>query len=355
MLDYSFSKGHLTYLAGDRAVQNTLLLHDDADSITFYFEAGTSTESVKLTIQHPLLNDSNAVLLYSLNGEGEASEAADASSKTPAMEYQLDLPAGPLYGRITVETSSTVCFFTQCVMSATTYMFHIIRVGEMISFSLKGQVSGTDSPKDFVEQRSWLYQQRSPEWYIPEFQPHSLASLEVTLRPVCFAPLREWSGRSSRLVQYAQECQCGEESTEGTWLGNECWKEVDLQLLNASSGSTCLFLRKTSVPVMDELKVPGRKGRLCGHDVVEWLQDVKVSGKFAKLVSDLESSEAPEKPDARLATDPKAAKESGLLRKELKSSYYTKETLSYTIYPYHGNPKPQTLRTTINPHYGSSS
>ena len=41
---------------GATAVQNTLLLHESADSISFVFEAATHTKGVTLKVEHPQLD-----------------------------------------------------------------------------------------------------------------------------------------------------------------------------------------------------------------------------------------------------------------------------------------------------------
>ena len=56
LVDYSFSEGHLVYQAGATAVQNTLLLHESTDSISFVFEAATHTKGVTLKVEHPQLD-----------------------------------------------------------------------------------------------------------------------------------------------------------------------------------------------------------------------------------------------------------------------------------------------------------
>ena len=57
MTDYSFSKGHLTYMSEITAFHNTLLLHDETDSVVFFFKAGPHTKNITMTLEHPQLNE----------------------------------------------------------------------------------------------------------------------------------------------------------------------------------------------------------------------------------------------------------------------------------------------------------
>ena len=301
LLDYSFSKGHLAYWAGPTALQNTLLLHDDADSVTFFFEGSDTTEAIHLKLEHPQLDpeDFEPIPLFIRSREGKGDPGAGEGAKAVAGEHQLNLPAGPLYSRITVEVANNVCFAMRCMALATTkYIFHVVRVGEALSLNLLGQVDVPAGTVAFQEHRRWLYQQRNADWYVPTLKEGGNITLEVVLRPVCFAPLHPSVGACrSHLVQYSDTCHCGEESVRGAWFGSECSKEQKVVLRNAS---LCVFVRECEFEEgsesWDELRATGSKASLAGKDVVNWLQDVNVSGKFARLIlSDLpydSSSEA---------------------------------------------------------------
>ena len=39
------------------AFHNTLLLHDETDSVVFFFKGGAHTENVTMTLEHPQLNE----------------------------------------------------------------------------------------------------------------------------------------------------------------------------------------------------------------------------------------------------------------------------------------------------------
>eukprot|EP00438_Fugacium_kawagutii_P018645 Skav235465 [mRNA] locus=scaffold1451:87309:88999:+ [translate_table: standard] len=208
LLDYSFSKGHLTYLAGSAAMQNTLLLHDDSDSITFFFEPGTYTNSVHLKLEHQQLDDPRSAVLFV--HDKEIGEAKVSDEQTLAREYQLDLPAGP--------------------------------------------------SSDSIE---------------------------------------------SHLVHYAKECQCGEEKARGLWLGTECLREQQLDLNRSGKDSMCLFVKKS----FDQLNVVKSNGRLSGRDIVQWLQNVTISGKFARLVTEFALDESSQMRE-RAALKPKIGSDS---------------------------------------------
>ncbi|CAE7869335.1 mask, partial [Symbiodinium sp. KB8] len=272
LLEYSFSKGHVVYLPGVTALNNTLLLHDDVDSVTFGFEAGVHTKTITLRLEHPQmqLNDSEKVVLFS--------HRADSKLAVPAGEYPLNLPAGPLYARIIVEAESRL------KIPPTQYTFHVLRVGEALALSLSGEVATPqeDAPGrrvPFQESRRWLYQQRHAEWYVPKLEENSSVSLQVELRPICFAPLkRAQHERRSHFSSYSEECLCGDEVAG---LGTNCILEKKIPL---NSTPVCLFLHDTT----DRMRMDDSKGSLSGTDrkLVKWLQDVRISGRFAGLRSD---------------------------------------------------------------------
>ena len=269
LIDYSFSKGHLTYLGGTMALHNTLLLHSNTDSMDFFFEGGHGTRKIRFKIEHPWLEGS-PVLDYPLDRR----EGAEAGSVL-ARNLELLLPGGPMYSRIVLEAENSM-------WASTKYTFHIIRVGEALSLLLAGEVSshGMGMPVKFQEKRRWLYQNQHPEWYVPALAEEKDARLEIELRPICFAPLQratEVTASHSSLVQLAKQCLCGNE-TAG--FGTECLEEQQVLPLHGASYMSCLFLRKTS----DELQIDPDKGSLSTDlGLVQWLQNLNESWKWAKL------------------------------------------------------------------------
>eukprot|EP00438_Fugacium_kawagutii_P010176 Skav235868 [mRNA] locus=scaffold1693:348437:350816:- [translate_table: standard] len=265
LVDYSFSKGHLTYTAEAAGFHNTLLLHDATDSMTFFFEGAAHTDSIHLELEHPQmeLKDVGKIPLFP---QGDQPAAA-------AGEFQVNLPAGPLYSRITVEVAGKM------KVQASKYPGR-----DSVRYSQTSDSNGTNISA-FTEQRRWLYQEKMPEWYVPNLT--GTATLEVELRPVCFAPLGPAENGGARVVRYAGDCLCGKDRTGA---GNECPKETVVKLgIADTSKPLCLFWqeseRRTSV---DELKIDrSSKASLGkGSDMVEWLQDVQRSGKSAKLRMD---------------------------------------------------------------------
>ena len=47
--------GHLAYVSEASTLHNSLLLHDDADSLTFTFQPSMHTDRVEVLVEHPLL------------------------------------------------------------------------------------------------------------------------------------------------------------------------------------------------------------------------------------------------------------------------------------------------------------
>ncbi|CAE7203676.1 Ankrd17 [Symbiodinium sp. CCMP2456] len=288
LTEYSFNKGHLEYLPGATALQNTLLLHEDSDSVTFVFEAGQHAQSVSLKLEHPQmdLKDSAEVLLFSRRlQEGRAAVNNTTGPAVAAGEYQINLPAGPLYSRITVEVVGKL------QLRPTRYTFHLLRVGEALSLSLNGQVaesSGQAHP--FEETRRWLYQERNADWYIADPDSASNWTLSVEFGPVCFAPLQTSTAASGghHITRYADKCNCGDEQPG---VGTECLKEEKIKLQNSTS--ICLYSQKTRA----ELRVDESRGRLSSKGLVKWLQDVRISGRFAGLRIDSVDRDPKEEPD----------------------------------------------------------
>ena len=113
LIDYSFTRGHITTPPHALAHQNTLLLHKDVDSLPFTFSTGPFTSKVELRLEHPLLNSSEAenVTIF----DGNSSDGG---------EYSISVPAGPLYSRLIVDAASHLH------QKPTRYVIHLIRTGE---------------------------------------------------------------------------------------------------------------------------------------------------------------------------------------------------------------------------------
>ena len=132
----------------------------------------------------------------------------------------------------------------------------------------------------FVEERRWLFQKRNPDWHVPDLKPKTDWSLEVTLHPVCYAPLKPATSKKHKqeahIVHQATNCQCGD-LTPG--FGTECAKEDKVELPDSSQ--RCVYLRS----VTDEIQVneSSKSSLSTGLDIIAWLQDVYMSGKYAGL------------------------------------------------------------------------
>ena len=104
LVDYSFSRGHLLYMPDATTLHNTLLLDDEADAVPLVFEAGDYTSTITLRVEHPQVGDSEEVVIYSHSTD------SSSSPSTTGGEHKLALPAGPLYGRVTLRVSSKLQF-----------------------------------------------------------------------------------------------------------------------------------------------------------------------------------------------------------------------------------------------------
>ena len=235
LIDYSFSKGHLMHVAGTMAVQNTLVLHDDTDSMSFFFEAGDGTKRVNLKLEHPQLDiKGSPAPLFSYDRREGTEAGGFGGPSVLAGEFQLYLPPGPLYSRIVLEAEDSFCFFLSCVLNPTTYVLHVIRVGEAISLWLAGDVSshGMGQPVVFQEERRWRYQEQHAEWYVPSLWKN--ASLAIELQPVCFAPLHRATkdvASHASLVQYARSCHCYRVHERAAGVARPAWHHVHVPFL----------------------------------------------------------------------------------------------------------------------------
>ncbi|CAE7242519.1 Fem1b [Symbiodinium natans] len=167
---YSFDRGYLQYPASEEAYHNTLVLPADVDSVVFFFEVGAHTSHLFLKCVHPLLEEVEPVLLFS---------AKDRAERTG--EYQLAIPAGPLYSRITVEATGWP--------KPTVYTVHVIRIGVDKNLAITGSMTGSGGAKIFHEVRSWQHLARTPEWYVPALDMNANITLTMVQKPCAFAPV----------------------------------------------------------------------------------------------------------------------------------------------------------------------
>ncbi|CAE7777586.1 ankrd52 [Symbiodinium sp. CCMP2456] len=287
LVHYSFSRGHLMYPAMATSFHNTLLLEDATDSLTFFFEGGSHTQSVSLKIEHPQLesNLSSNVVLFSkedgVEGVAQVSEMAELSQA--AGQYQFSLPPGPLYSRITVAAGSKL------KIPAMEYTFHVVRVGGSMSLLVAGEVTTAGGVALFNETRHWFYQQRHPDWYVPDLTGNM--TLQARLQPVCYAPLAKLKPTAQTVssvgpthvrvnFQFADRCHCGEED-----LGTSVHCVAEQPFMLSSSQSVCLFLHESRSfeGSQDEIHVHDSRGSVSRRSFVKWLQDVTFSGKSARL------------------------------------------------------------------------
>ena len=166
------------------------------------------------------------------------------------------------------------------------YVFHILRVGQMVMLSLDSTMEDLQNASKtlpFREQRRLEYHKNHPDWFVPNLAKDASCTLEVELRPVCFAPLlfRATSAQGpakSDFAEIASTCECGHEVAG---FGNDCI--VQQEVLLPASQASCVFARGGKRG-RDGLIAKGGSASLLGKsDLVLWLQDVAVSGKFTVL------------------------------------------------------------------------
>ena len=156
------------------------------------------------------------------------------------------------------------------------YVIHLLRVGKATTLSLSVNFGGVNGGPHFEELRRLQCQKGSPDWFVPS-NPDADCSLELANYPICFAPLSAASRRALLLGKVADECGCGEEEAG---FGNECLVQQDLVL--PDSDRKCFYIRARSAK--DELNISGGSASLLGKgDLLQWLRDVTVSGKFAGI------------------------------------------------------------------------
>jgi len=252
LVDYTVNRGKLSYPAGSHAVQNTLLLDQNVDSLTLNVQLGDFTHGVMIQLHHPLLGNASDVLHINESGD-----------------QQLSLPNGPLYSRLSLLALGDYV--------NTTYMIHILRVGEAVDVSLKSAFDTTKYPElvgsIFEESRRLHYQMQHHVWHVPDVDLSSEAALSVDMTSLVFAPMS--SGTDTGTAQVGKNCDCNEDVPG---LGNMCLTE---HMINLSDSTLCVYQRtaeKTLHPNLSEAGVAG-----VDSQVLQWLLDTRFSGKSVRL------------------------------------------------------------------------
>eukprot|EP00434_Breviolum_minutum_P032686 symbB.v1.2.028905.t1/scaffold3109.1/size64052/4 len=266
LLDYSFNRGYTALPPSSRAVQNTVLLHNNVDALTFTFETGPFTSKVQLRLEHPLMENLSTITIFEANittGQGG--------------EETVSLPAGPLYSRLLVDAHSHLH------EKPTQYMIHFLRVGEAVTLSLNANINPVHFPEkaepvEFHEKRRLMHQRRNPEWYVPDLDMQVNSTFRVEYLPVIFAPLLAHGTTSNfkSVSRFASECQCG---VDEPGFGNSCVLEQPVIL--PTGEKLCLFQHG----MMEQLLLEEKAGSIASNrsKLLEWLVDVVFSGKSAGL------------------------------------------------------------------------
>ena len=113
-------------------------------------------------------------------------------------EQQLSLPSGPLYSRLSLLAVGDYV--------NTTYVIHILRVGEAISLGLSGSFSEAKYPDlagiVFREERRLQYQLGHRVWHVPDIDFSANITLLVNMTSLIFAPIvSDASGSQDEGVQ----------------------------------------------------------------------------------------------------------------------------------------------------------
>ena len=252
LVDYSFDRGHLVYPSESQGFHNTVLLDSSVDSMVLSVEAGPNTVGLQLEVEHPLLASGN--------------ETFQEFGTSKAGEFQVFLPAGPLYGRILATAVGR--------HSNTSYVFHILRSGTAVKVALYGQFDKNvykDVKSNFSEVRRLQYLARNPKWYVPDLDRKANSSFQVEFSPVVYAPLlRRQMVADTPVISSSCTPVCDEDRAG---FGNMCEVEEVVQLLDGSS--RCLSVHRT----LGGLKLE-QVGSIASESaaMAEWLADVSVSG-----------------------------------------------------------------------------
>ena len=220
LVDYSVSRGKLAYMAGSHALHNTLLLDQNADSLMLNVQLGEFTHGVLIKTEHPLLPADDTALILNESGE-----------------QQISLPGGPLYSRLSLLAMGDYV--------NTTYIIHILRVGEAISVSLTSTFNAGKYPELkgslFHEERRLQYQLEHRAWHVPDVDLAN-TTLLVKMTSLAYAPMIFGAdGETATIPQLASECHCQPEipGAEGHLECGCC------MLLFWASGSGFRFLTLT--------------------------------------------------------------------------------------------------------------
>ena len=258
LMHHSWNRGYLIHPADARATHSTLLLDSNADSLIVTLEGGPHTQDMFVSVEHPLLNQSEPTLV------------------TSATEYQVSLPQGPLYGKIKVLTVG--------VYANTDYTVHILRLDETMNVTFSSwirlpteQQKNKHADTSFEEERRVQYLRQNPMWYVPDIDMRSNASLQVRIHPVAFAPL-SLHRNLPEVPQVAETaCECG---IIKDGFGDDCALQKSVE---QAGTSYCIYLLATK----PEIRLHDGKASVAGFgsDVVSWLVNTTDSGKFVGLAS----------------------------------------------------------------------
>ncbi|CAE7737818.1 mpeU [Symbiodinium necroappetens] len=235
LVAYSFTRGKLMSPSGSQSFHNTLLLDQNADSFTVDLQFGDFTRSVQIELVHPLLTDEEPLIV------------------TASGEQQLSLPSGPLY--------SQLMFHAVGDYVTTTYVIHILRVGEAISIGLSASFDKVKYPdlagEVFHEEHRLQYQLRHRLWYVPDIDLSNNGTLLVTMTSLVLAPM------------------------------------ISPFQVHVGNATFYIYQHNADQTIYADLGKAGVAGMDSG--MLQWLQDTRFSGKWVRLTSGLafaaESSE----------------------------------------------------------------
>ena len=259
LVDYSFNRGHLLYPSEGQTFHNTVLLDNTVDSLVLTLEAGPNTIGIQLKVQHSLLPENET--FYPMDNEKSG-------------EFQVFLPASPLYGRISVVAVGH--------HASSTYVFHALRSGAAVKVRLQGAFSPEQYPdikSNFGEERRLQYLQKHPRWFIPDLDREANGTFYVEFSPVIYAPLVSGSqvdAKDAPKISTTTACDCGGEEPG---FGNKCELEELVELADGSA--VCLYIRST----IQTVKLT-QNGSIASESdaMAEWLTGLSVSGKSAAFV-----------------------------------------------------------------------
>ncbi|CAE7462558.1 mpeU, partial [Symbiodinium necroappetens] len=260
LVGYSISRGKLVYPACSQAFHNTFLLDQNADSFTLELQLGDFTQGVRIELVHPLLaNQENASEPLFVNASGEE---------------KLSLPSGPLYSQLRLHAIGDY--------ANTTYLIHILRVGEAISINLSATFNEARYPElagvVFQEERRLQYQLKHRLWYVPDIDLSDKAALLVTMTSMVLAPMisasQEGVVAAAAIPSLGQKCQC--EQSPGQQ--SNCVAEKEVRVGNATF---CIYQHSAEQAIYPNRGDAGVAGK--DSSILQWLQDTRFSGKWVRL------------------------------------------------------------------------